>query len=451
LRVSSFTSIADFLAGARASPQSIGASLAAAVDRAEADNPAWHIYTQLLATRASRAARALHARPQAPLLGVPVALKDNIDLAGEPTSCGRRQSPGPAVASAAIVEQLEALGAVIIGKTNLDEAALGASGRNPRFGRCHNPRHTDRLSGGSSGGSAAAVAAGHVLLGVGTDTLGSVRLPAAFCGIVGFKPTHGRVSVVGVAPLYPRFDSLGLLARSVADVALVTAALLGPDSLPGPDAQDRAFDGTCSGVLGLRVLDEAALTDVAADVADAYRRCVGLLRRSDQCHVSPAPRIDWSATAGAALWEVAHEFSERSNSGSPGYRALDDIDGELGRLLARAAALPAERLATGRALLESSCARLRQSVLEADALLTPTCPQNAPRSDETLAKNVAAFVAPANGAGLPAVCWTQRLGNEGSLSLQLIGHRGEDLRLLALAAQVQHVLDRALAASPTGI
>ena len=449
--MSSFTSIADFLAGTRGSPLGIGASLAAAVDRAQADNPAWHIYTQLLATRASRAVRALHARPQAPLLGVPVALKDNIDLAGEPTSCGRRQSLGPAVASAAIVEQLESLGAIIIGKTNLDEAALGASGRNPRFGRCHNPRHTDRLSGGSSGGSAAAVAAGHVLLGVGTDTLGSVRLPAAFCDIVGFKPTHGRLAAAGVAPLYPRFDSVGLLARSVADIALVTAALLGPDSLPGPDAQDRAFAGTCSGVLGLRVLDEAALTDVAADVADAYRRCVGLLRLSDQCHAGPAPRIDWSATAGAALWEVAHEFSERSAGGMPGYRALDDIDGELGLLLARAAALPATRLATGRALLESSCALLRQSVIEADAVLTPTCPQSAPRSDETVAKNVAAFVAPANVAGLPAVSWTQCIGAERSLSLQLIGREGEDLRLLALTSHVQHLLDRALAASPAGV
>jgi aspartyl-tRNA(Asn)/glutamyl-tRNA(Gln) amidotransferase subunit A len=444
LRVSSFTSIAEYVASAGRRPQGIGESIADAVGRAHADNSAWHIYTRVLDARALRAVAALHDRPQAPLLGVPVALKDNIDIAGEITSCGRRRRSGLARSSAAIVQQLDALGAVIIGKTNLDEAALGASGRNARFGRCHNPQHHDRLSGGSSGGSAAAVAAGHALLGVGTDTLGSVRIPAAFCGIVGFKPTHGRLPTEGIAPLYPRFDSVGLLAGSLADVVLLAEALL------GPDAQDRTPGGSPRGILHLRVLDEGALTGVAVDVAGAYRRCADLLRLSGQCRGGPAPRIDWSANARAALWEVAHEFAERSAGGIPDYHALDDIDGELGLLLARAAALPAARLAAGRALLAETTVMLRQSLHDADAVLTPTCPQNAPRSDETLAKNVAAFVAPANLAGLPAVSWPQRLGPGHSLSLQLIGRWGEDLRLLAAASQVQRLLDRAPGVRPDG-
>jgi aspartyl-tRNA(Asn)/glutamyl-tRNA(Gln) amidotransferase subunit A len=436
LRVTSLSSIAEFLADTGGATQRIRESLADALGRAHADNPAWRIYTHLLDSSALRGAESSRSRASAPLLGVPVAIKDNIDIAGEISSCGRRLRIGPAVASAAIVAQLDALGAIVIGKTNLDEAALGASGRNPRFGRCHNPRFADRLSGGSSGGSAAAVAAAHVLLGVGTDTLGSVRIPAAFCGIVGFKPTHGRVSTAGVAPLYPRFDTVGLLAGSLTDVALIAEALLGQDlSLKGPPDE----------VLRLRLLDDSALTDVAARVASAYRDCVRLLRRSAETRVSPAPQIDWSATARAALWEVAHEFAERSARAMPGYYALDDIDGELGQLLSHAAALPAARIAAGGALIAESSAKLKQSLIEADAVLTPTCPLCAPRTDEELAKNVAAFVAPANLAGLPAVAWTQRLEGGLSLSLQLIGRSGEDMRLLTLAARIQALLDRELA------
>jgi aspartyl-tRNA(Asn)/glutamyl-tRNA(Gln) amidotransferase subunit A len=407
------------------------AECAAVLDVARADNARSRIYTQLLDSDACRGLES-SGTETAPLQGVPVAIKDNIDVAGADTSCGRRLAIRPAAASAAIVQRLESLGAILIGKTNLDEAALGASGRNLWFGRCDNPRFVNRLSGGSSSGSAAAVAAGHVSLGIGTDTLGSVRIPAAFCGVAGFKPSHGRLPTAGVAPLYPRYDSVGLLAATLADLIEAAEPLLG----------EAASRHALHGALQLSFLGDAALATVESDVARDYRRCVELLRASHGIHACAAPLIDWRATARAALWEVAHEFAERSAGGVPGYHSLEDIDGELRRFLTRAAMLPLHQLSSGRALLLSASVNLRQCLQTADAVLTPTCPHGAPRIDEELPKQIAAFVAPANVAGLPAVAWPQRLADH-TVSLQLIGRFGDDLQLLRLASQLQQILDRA--------
>jgi aspartyl-tRNA(Asn)/glutamyl-tRNA(Gln) amidotransferase subunit A len=430
--VTLFTSIAAFSAEVGAGcddPETRIAGVTAKVlARAKIDDALHRIYTQLLDSRSIGAARALSPGPDAPLFGVPVAIKDNIDVAGTPTSCGRRLELDAATTSAAIVARLESLGGLVIGKTNLDEAALGASGRNPRFGRCGNPRFAQRLSGGSSSGSAAAVAAGHVLLGIGTDTLGSVRIPAAFCGVVGFKPSHGRLSMAGVAPLCPRYDSIGLLTSSLADLGEVAALLLGEDGAAQRPANQIA------------VLDEAALAGIAPEVARAYRYCVARLAASPDLQGGTAPPLDWGRTARAALWEVAHEFAERSAQRAVGYHALDDIDGDLGRLLSRAAGRSEKQLAAGRALLAESAATLAECLERVDALLTPTCPENAPPIEEHPSQQVAAFTAPANVAGLPAVTWSLRLATGETVSLQLIGRHGEDLRLLELTARLQRYL-----------
>jgi Asp-tRNA(Asn)/Glu-tRNA(Gln) amidotransferase A subunit family amidase len=432
LIMATLTSIASFLTahggadpGARPNEAQtrVSESIRAILARASAENASQRIYTRILDARAARAVESLGAGRTAPLFGVPVAIKDNIDVAGSETSCGRRGSVAAATASAAIVARVESLGAIIIGKTNLDEAALGASGRNPHFGRCANPRFADRLSGGSSSGAAAAVAAGHALLGVGTDTLGSVRIPAAFCGIVGFKPSHGRLSSAGVAPLYPRFDSVGLLAASLTDIAYVARLLLEEDVPPG-FARDA--------VRRIAVLDDAALLEVDSEVSVRYRDCVALLEKSRKIAGSAAPRLDWTALARAAFWEVAHEFAQCSTG---------DIEGELGRLLAKAASRPAGKLADGRTLIQDSVLRLTRCLHDAEAVLTPTCPQSAPSIDEDPINHIAAFTAPANAAGLPAVAWTQHIAAGGTLSLQLIGRHGDDLRLIELASYVQRYLD----------
>jgi aspartyl-tRNA(Asn)/glutamyl-tRNA(Gln) amidotransferase subunit A len=424
------TSIAELAAD----PHALEALLADAA----AANAAGHMYTQLLGLRALRSAATRDAPVPLPLWRVPLTIKDNIDLAGVDTSCGRRLPPQPAAASAAIVARLEALGAIIIGKTNLDEAALGATGRNPRFGRCLNPRFEARLSGGSSSGAAASIAAGHTRLGIGTDTLGSVRIPAAFCGVAGFKPSHGRLPTGGVAPLYPRFDTIGLLGRSLSDLQAAAAPLLTGRALPAARLAERPAPA-----VSITVLDEATLLEIEPGMAHAYRRCVRALHGTVGCRILAAG-IDWATTAQAALWEVAHGFAVCSARSQPGYRAVDDLDGALLRLLMRARELPSGRLAAGRTVLAATAVRLRDCVQTA-ALLTPTCPQPAPLIDADVPRQVADFVAPANVAGLPAVCWAQNVGGAESLSLQLIGRFGDDLRLLDLAAAVQSRLDRVVA------
>src|SRR5215207_4203818 len=193
-------------------------------------------FTALTAARARREAAASAARlragaPNGPLDGVPVAWKDLIDVAGVPTTAAsalRRDAP-PATADAPVVARLTAAGMVCIGKTNLSELAYSGLGLNPHFGTPPNPRAggAPLAPGGSSSGSAVAVAAGVVPCAIGTDTSGSIRVPAAFCGIAGFKPTSTRIDRTGVLALAPSMDSVGPLAHTVADLIVLDAALRG--------------------------------------------------------------------------------------------------------------------------------------------------------------------------------------------------------------------------------
>jgi len=174
-----------------------------------------------------------------PLAGVPIAIKDLIDQRGIATTNGAAFEVTPATASATVVERLEKAGAIIIGRTGLHEYAFGFTSENQHFGPVRNPWDPNLSPGGSSGGSAAAVAAGIVPVAIGTDTGGSIRVPAALCGVVGLKVTHGRVPLTGVTPLAPSLDTVGPIARSVADLAVVYTVIAGDDpsdpwSAPAP-------------------------------------------------------------------------------------------------------------------------------------------------------------------------------------------------------------------------
>ena len=226
--------IADLTAavrnGRRSAVDNVGAALAAAEALQSRLNAFTSIDRRGATTRAEELDRRIATGEDiGPLAGIPIGLKDLIDQSGIPTTNGSAFEPAVPNTSATVVDRLEAAGAVIIGRTGLHEFAFGFTSENEHFGPVRNPWDVDLSPGGSSGGSAAAVAAGIVPAAIGTDTGGSVRVPAALCGVVGLKVTHGRVPLTGVTPLAPSLDTVGPITRTVADAAAVYAAIAGDD------------------------------------------------------------------------------------------------------------------------------------------------------------------------------------------------------------------------------
>jgi Asp-tRNA(Asn)/Glu-tRNA(Gln) amidotransferase A subunit family amidase len=227
-------SIANLAGAVRRGEKSAIETVGAALDAAEASQPELNAFTTVdrdgaLASAASIDEQIARGQNPGPLAGVPIGLKDLIDQAGVPTTNGAVFETRPATASAVVVQRLEAAGAVIIGRTGLHEFAFGFTSENQHFGPVRNPWDLSLSPGGSSGGSAAAVAAGIVPAAIGTDTGGSIRVPAALCGVVGLKVTHGRVPLTGVTPLAQSLDTVGPIARNVADLTAIYAAIAGDD------------------------------------------------------------------------------------------------------------------------------------------------------------------------------------------------------------------------------
>ena len=260
--------------------------------RIEAREAELHAFNLVLADEARTAANDIDERIAAgedvgPLGGVPVALKDNFATRGIPTTCSSRILEGwrPPY-DATVVERLRAAGAIVIGKTNLDEFAMGSSTENSAFGPTRNPHDTSRVPGGSSGGSAAAVAAEFAPLGFGSDTGGSIRQPAALCGVVGVKPTYGLVSRYGLVAFASSLDQIGPFTSTVDDAALALEVIAGHDALDStsiPEPVPAYSEMLREGVEGLRVgvvSEFLAAEGLAPDVAQRVHEAAAALEQA---------------------------------------------------------------------------------------------------------------------------------------------------------------------------
>jgi aspartyl-tRNA(Asn)/glutamyl-tRNA(Gln) amidotransferase subunit A len=382
-------------------------------------------------TEAAAAERELAAgRDKGPLHGVPVAVKDLIDVAGAPTTCASRaDSPRRPSADAALVRGLKAAGAVILGKTNLLEYAYGAV--HPDFGQTNNPWDRRRTSGGSSGGSAAAVAAGFCFAAVGTDTGGSIRIPAAYCGIVGLKPTYGLVDLDGVQALSWSLDHAGPLARSCADAGLLLEAMSGRPCRVSP----APLAGLRLGVM----THPGAERYLQPDVVEAMERVTAGLSASGAV-VRDVGLADLEVAADVLLTILRPEASvvhQRRIAEQPqGFGDATRLQIEAGF------AVPATAYVRAQQVRRELVARFRPLFSEVDALLSPAVPWVAPAEDPALNDEAGAgemlYSGVYNLVGLPAASVPCGLSSQGMpIGLQIVGPRGEDTRVLSIGAAVE--------------
>jgi len=391
----------------------------------------------------ARAADRRRDRP--PLLGIPVCVKDLIDVLNTPTTAGAAAWSRTPDRDAGVVQRLRAAGAVIVGKGNTNEFAYGVDGLNPHRGDCLNPYDSGRLSGGSSSGPAVATAAGMALAGIGTDTSGSIRVPASLCGLVGIRPTLGRVSRAGVIPLAWSYDTVGPLARSVEDAAIVLAVLAGPGGRD-PTAAARAVPDFRPGrepdVKGLRLGVVEELVDAAEPyVADALAATARELEtlgadvvplRFELLHHAIA--IHHLVQQAEAAEVHAPWFDEqRDRYAEPVRRRL-----EAGRLIPASSYLAAQR---ARRLLIEDVARAMEGV---DALLAPSTPIVAPHRDAgdveirgatvPLRRALLACTLPLSELGSPVV--SVPIGSHAGLpfGMQIAGRPFSEPQLLRIAA-----------------
>jgi aspartyl-tRNA(Asn)/glutamyl-tRNA(Gln) amidotransferase subunit A len=414
-------------------------------------NPALRAYVEVYADDARDAAAASALRRGTGgaigrLDGVPVAVKDNLDLAGHVTGCGLPGRREPAAHDAACIARLKHAGAVILGKTNLDEGVLGAASANPHTGTTRNPLCREASAGGSSGGSAAAVAAGLCVAALGSDSLGSVRIPASYCGVFALKPTHGEISARGLVPAARRLDTVGLIARSVGDLTVLLQVLAGYDAddprsrkrrvpLAPPDWEPgRLRSGLIPNLAALGC--EPGVIEVFEKAVDTLRRELGDLTALSfgDYPLERARRAGFFLIEAEMLHTYAAELADATVPISPELRQL--LDWARGKSAADYVA--ADRL------LDMSVLKARRVFAEVDVLVTPTTPQGAFALEGEEPANTALFTAFANLSGCPAVSIPMgRLPDGRPLGMQFVGPPGSDLRLLELAEVCAATLDAA--------
>jgi aspartyl-tRNA(Asn)/glutamyl-tRNA(Gln) amidotransferase subunit A len=384
--------------------------------------------------------RARDGALRGPLDGVIVSIKDLFDAAGEPTRAGSKTLEGapPAVADAPVVQRLRTAGAVIVGKTNMSEFAFTGVGANPHFGTPGNPADRSRVPGGSSSGAAVSVADDMCEIAIGTDTGGSTRIPAALCGMVGYKPTKHRIPTDGAFPLSPTLDSVGPIARSVEACAKADAILAGE----GPWALEPA----ALGGLKLGIPQGLPLEELDATVAGLFEAAIGRLGRagaklSDKefSLFDDMARVQSRATiATVEAWQIHRErIAARGEDYDPIVRSRIETGSAV------SAAEHAQMLEDRRGLVSA----MDLALTELDALVLPTTPIVAPTMDEIstskgfnhnnrlLLRNTAI----ANFFDLCAISLPMRGTNALPAGLMLFARRSYDRRLFAIAAALEQL------------
>jgi amidase/aspartyl-tRNA(Asn)/glutamyl-tRNA(Gln) amidotransferase subunit A len=357
------------------------AAVQASLDRIAASDKRVNAFTSVLAERALRRAEAVDASPRRArmkLAGVPFAVKNLFDVAGLPTLAGSKieRERAPAARDAVLVRRLEAEGAVLVGALNMDEYAYGFTTENTHDGPTRNPHDPTRISGGSSGGSAAAVAAGQVPLTLGSDTNGSIRVPSSLCGTFGLKPTFGRLPRTGSYPFVASLDHLGPFARSVTDLALSYDVMQGPDAHDPACAQrdiepvlpalQRGATGIRVGVLGGWFRERALLEANAA--VDAVAEALGTTRLVELPEVERARAAAFLVTCGEGAELHLDDLRRRPHDFDPMTRD---------RFLANAL-LPAAWVLRAQRVRHAFARRVARVFETVDVLVAPATPCVAP-------------------------------------------------------------------------
>ena len=434
--------------------------------RIERQNPALNAFLTVTAEHALAAARRAEKqllrrrasrREDFPLLGIPITLKDNIWTRGIRSTAGSKilRDFIPSKDST-VARKLARAGAILIGKTNLNEFAYGITGGNAHYGPVHNPWALDRISGGSSAGSAVAIAAGLCVASVGTDTGGSIRVPSAFCGTVGLKPTFGRVSIFGTMPLAPSFDHVGPLARSVADAAILLGLIAGRDPLDSTSSPKPAEDFRGALKKPLRKfrlgrprefywekMDPEVRRATEAAVRDMEKRGA-VVREVSLPHLKESLDAATEISLAEALHvhEAAGYFPARAAEYGEEVRQRIDAGGKV----------PANRYLAGFDLCKLLLAEFDAAFRDVDAIVAPTVPVPAPligaESVQIDGEQIGVRPAiighsrPANFTGLPAISIPCGFTRDGlPIGLQLIGRAFDETTLLRIAFSYERAND----------
>jgi Asp-tRNA(Asn)/Glu-tRNA(Gln) amidotransferase A subunit family amidase len=405
------------------------------IEQERALNAYWHLEANL-AMQSARASDLRHTENQALSVidGLIIGVKDNIDVQDMPCTAGmatRRKQV--ATQDAQVVAKLRANGSVLLGKLSLHEGALGADNNNPHYGACHNPHRFGYTPGGSSGGSAAAVAAGLCDLSLGTDTMGSVRIPASYCGVIGFKPSFGRYPHQGLVPACARLDHVGLLAKEFATIRAVDQVLAAPGRLAQGYAKPVA-----AGFLSI----EAAL-GIDPQVQVVFNQAMEKLRVDfalKTVHLGAYADGVFGKDRRAGLLVTEVEMAQYYASDLAANPQL--FSAELLAMLRFGQSKSSAELQTAHERIDA--AALRAVAIfernEIDVLMTPTTPQTAFAFGQAVPVNQADLTSMANFAGLPAISIPMGSIDGLPIGLQLIGRKDSDLALLEFAEQISLAL-----------